>query len=179
MIINLKNKLMIKNYDYPELLKLATHAVKKQPSWKGGLAYPNLIEVYLDRADDFRGYESKEKTGEMFICITTSERSRMTDILHFKIIGDTIQFRLNNTGTKHELPVTPELIAEIESKTIGITYWWATDNKGSKVNLKYLSEDELREILVGILSKDLSIITVEEKANGYSRTGRLVDPKSI
>jgi hypothetical protein len=170
---------MTKNYDYPELLKLATHAVKEQPSWRGGLAYPDLIEVYLDRADDFRGYEAKEKTGEMFICITTSESSRLTDILHFKIIGDTVHFNLNNSRTMHALPVTPELIAEVESRTIGITYWWTTDSKGSKTNLKYLSEDELRQILVSILSKDLSIITVEEKGNGYSRTGRLVDPKNL
>lgn len=170
---------MTKNYDYPELLKLAKHAVSLQPSWKGGLAYPDIIDVYLERSDDFRGYESKKRTGEMFICITTATRTRMTDILHFKIVDDTVHFNLNNCKTTHQVPLTPELLSEAESKTVGITYWWATDSKGSKVNLKYLSEDELRKILVSILSKDLSIITVEEKGNGYSRTGKLIDPTSL
>ena len=106
---------MVKNYDYPELVKIATHAVKKQISWKGGLAYPNLIEVYIERANDFRKYDSDRRKGEMFICIKTSEISRITDLLHFKIIGNTIHFELNNTTTKHELPVTSELINEIDN----------------------------------------------------------------
>jgi hypothetical protein len=167
-----------RNYNYPELLKLATYAVERQLHWQGGLAYPGLIEVYLEREHDFRGYDSKTKKGEMFICITTAERTRMTDILEFRIIDNIVHFNLNNSTIKYEAPLTPEFIAEVESKTIGITYWWATDSKGSKVNLTYLSEDELRNILKTILSNDVSVIAVKEAGNGYSRTGKLIDLKN-
>jgi hypothetical protein len=169
---------MSKNYDYPELLKLAKHAVSLQPSWQGGLAYPDVIDVYLERNDDFRGYESKERTGEMFICITTATRTRMTDILEFRIINDTVYFNLNNCKTTHQLALTPELLSEAESKTIDINYWWIKENS-SMVNLKYLKEDELRDILKTILSKDLSIVSVKESQSGYSRTGKLIDPTSL
>lgn len=167
-----------KIYNYPELIKLATYAVERKLHWQGGLAYPGLIEVYLEREYDFRGYDAKEKTGEMFICIKTNDRNRMTDVLQFKIVGDTVYFKFNNNTTEYELPVTPELIAEVESRTIDITYWWTTDAKGSKVNLRYLSEDELRNILKTILSNDVSVIAVKETDNGYSRTGKLIDPKT-
>jgi hypothetical protein len=168
--------IMNENY-YPELLKLATHAIANAPSWKGGLAYPNLIEVYIERKDDFRGYESIDRKGEVFICIKTAENSRMTDILKFNIINDTIHFGLNNSTIRYEQQLTPEFLTEVETRTIGVTYWW-TDETNKQINLKYLSENELRNILIKILSNDLSIISVKAESR-YSRNGKLIDPKAI
>jgi hypothetical protein len=167
---------MKKYYFYQELLKLAEHAALRVPSKTLGLEYQFFHEVYVTSKEALYEYNTENKTGKLRVHIHETDEYRTEDTLHFRIVEDTVYFRLNKSKGEHTAPVTPELLSEIEFKIADISYFWSPF-EGLEINVDSLNEEESKEMLKKILSNDISIISVQTSHDGSTKRGKLVDLK--
>lgn len=141
----------MKNYFYPEFLKLAAYAASNEFNRYNQKAYPDVTDVYVEFTGDLKSYNPISKTGEMFFLIETPKNNRITEYISYEIIDDVIHYGLGNRKNL-KTPLTPELIKELKEVEMENQYFFDSGDGYSK-NVYYMTIGELKEALCKIIDR--------------------------